>query len=57
MKAKVIQRFTDLKANKVREVGDTFEVTQARFDELQKIANLLEIVEEKKKAAKKKSGD
>lgn len=34
MKVKTLIRFRDLKEDKVREVGDTFEVTTKRFEEI-----------------------
>lgn len=53
MRVETIERFTDLKENKVRELNDEFEVTKERFDELNALG-LVKVVEEKKK---KKSGD
>lgn len=54
MKVRTIKRFNDLKEKKVREVGDEFEVSQKRLDEILKVGKLVEVVEEKNK---KKSGD
>lgn len=34
MKAKVIVRFEDMKAGKIREVGETFICNAARFEEI-----------------------
>lgn len=58
MLAKTIDRFSDLKEGKIREVGDEFECTQKRFDEL-KALKLVEAakVTEEKKASKKKAGE
>lgn len=36
MKAKVLKPFKDLKEDKVREVGEEFEVTKKRFTEIDK---------------------
>lgn len=36
MKVKVIREFYDLKEDKLRKVGETFEVSNARFDEIVK---------------------
>lgn len=55
MKVKTIKRFTDLKEKKVREVGDTFEVSKARYDEILKVDKLVEEVKEVK--TPKKKGD
>lgn len=38
MKVKTLYRFRDAKEDVIREVGDTFEVTQERFDEIQAVA-------------------
>lgn len=38
MKVKTLYRFRDAKEGVIREVGDTFEVTQERFDEIQAVA-------------------
>lgn len=53
MKVKTIKRFRDLKEKKVREVGDEFEVTQKRFDEIQKVGNFVVDMEEKQTGEEK----
>lgn len=55
MKVKTIERFTDLKEDKVRELNDEFEVTKTRYEQLNKLG-LVEAVQEKK-SSKKKKGD
>lgn len=51
MIVKTTIRFTDLKEDKVREVGDEFEVNQARF---QVLKSHVEEIKEKKETPKKK---
>ena len=48
MKVKVLKRFIDKKAKKVREVGDIFECTNARYAEITKAdaAYVEEVTEE-----------
>ena len=48
MRAKTIQRFTDLQENKIREVNDEFEVSKKRFSELEKLKVVVEVKEVKK---------
>lgn len=50
MRVRTLIRFSDLNANKVREVGDEFEVTKARLDEINSASKvaLVEVVKEKK---------
>ena len=48
MKAKVIRKFIDLKANKTRNPGEIFEVTQKRFEEINS-TSFGPLVEEMKK--------
>lgn len=69
MKVKTIERFTDLKEDKVREVNDEFEVSKERYEEVKRFVVEVEEVEEIKeveevvevvevvKAPKKKKGD
>ena len=59
MKVKATTRFTDLKENKVREVGDTFEVTTERFEEIKQwVVDVPQPkLPAKKKAPTKKKGD
>lgn len=48
MKVKTLIRFTDLKENTIREVGDVFEVTKERLEELLLVSTspLVEVIEE-----------
>lgn len=46
MKVRTIKRFNDLKDKKVREIGDEFEVTQKRLEEILKVGKLVEVVQE-----------
>lgn len=57
MKVKTLIRFTDLKENTIREVGEQFEVTKERLEEILLVLSspLVEIVEEKPKEVKKKA--
>lgn len=50
MRVRTLVRFSDLKEKKVREVGDEFEVTKARLDEINSASRvaLVEVVKEKK---------
>lgn len=50
MRVRTLVRFSDLKEKKVREVGDEFEVTKARLDEINSASKvaLVEVVKEKK---------
>lgn len=56
MRVKTIRRFTDLKENKSREVGDEFEVNEERFGKLDalKLVEVVKVVEVKKTPKKKK---
>ena len=60
MRVRTLIRFSDLNANKVREVGDEFEVTNVRLNEINSASNsvLVEVIKEKKatkpRATKKK---
>ncbi len=49
MKVKTLIRFTDLKEDTIREVGDTFEATKGRLEELLLVSSdpLVEVVIEK----------
>lgn len=51
MRARTLTRFSDLKAKKVREVGDEFEVTVERLNEINSASKsaLVEVVKEEKK--------
>lgn len=54
MRARTLIRFSDLKSKKVREVGDEFEVTKTRLDEINsalKVA-LVEVIKEKESGGK-----
>lgn len=57
MKVKTLIRFTDLKENTIREVGEVFEVTKERLGELLLVSPnpLIEVIEEKKRKSTKKS--
>lgn len=60
MKVKTLIRFTDLKENTIREVGDIFEITKERLGELLLVSPnpLVEVIkEEKKRKSTKKVGD
>ena len=60
MTVKTLIRFTDLKENAVREVGDEFEVTKERLGEILLVSSipLVEVIqEEKKRKSTKKVGD
>ncbi|WP_183121933.1 MULTISPECIES: hypothetical protein [Streptococcus] len=46
MKVKTLLRFKDLKEDKIREIGDEFEVTKTRFKEIDE--NLPNFIEEVK---------
>ena len=60
MKIRALRRFEDYKEDVIREVGDEFEVTKARLDEINSASRvaLVEVVKEKKvtkpKTTKKK---
>lgn len=43
MKAKVLRRFIDIKTKKAHEVGEVFQLTKARYDEI--ISNTKKLVE------------
>lgn len=49
MKAKVLQRFKDKYSGKVYKVGETITISKERFEEILKVAPLVEKVETKKK--------
>ena len=55
MRVKTLVKFRDLKEKKLREVGEEFEVTKKRFEEINstKYGKLVEEVEEEKKKKKK----
>lgn len=58
MRVKTTKRFTDLKENKVREIDDVFEVTEARFEDIKAYVvkePIVKKVEPKKKETKKKA--
>lgn len=55
MKIKATRCFYDLKDDKYRDVGDEFEVTKTRFDELNElVAGFVDVIEEEKKTTSKK---
>lgn len=55
MKVKTKKSFIDKHTGKVHKVGEVFTVTKERFDEIQKVADLVEVVVEKKTKAEKKA--
>lgn len=58
MKVKVLKPFNDLKENKTRAVGDIFETTKERVEEINnKVAGLIEVVQEKQKTKKTDKGE
>ena len=54
MKAKVVIKFNDTKANKVRNVGDIFDITADRFNEITKKGRYIEAYEEPTKETEPK---
>lgn len=56
MRVKTIRRFSDLESQKVREVGDEFDVNEERFGKLDalKLVEVVKVVEVKKTPKKKK---
>lgn len=60
MKVKTLIWFTDLKENAIREIGDVFEVSKARFAEISALSPKTLIVEiedgKKEKKSKTKAG-
>ena len=56
MKVKTLIRFSDLKENTIREVGEEFEATNKRVEELLSLSPepLVEVVKETKPTKKKK---
>ena len=53
MKVRTLREFNDLQSNKLRKVGEVFEVTEKRARELTLAHNgtLIEVIEEEKKEA------
>ncbi len=56
MRVKTIRRFSDLESQKVREVGDEFDVNKERFGKLDalKLVKAVKVVEVKKTPKQKK---
>lgn len=56
MRVKTIRRFSDLESQKVREVGDEFDVNKERFGKLDalKLVEAVKVVEVKKTPKQKK---
>jgi hypothetical protein len=52
MKVKVIMPFNDKESGKVRNIGEVFDVTQKRFDEIKKAGRFVVAVEQEEKPAK-----
>ena len=48
MKVRALIKFKDLKEEKVREIGDEFIVSKARFEEILEVGQFVEEVEEDK---------
>lgn len=51
-KVKCLQTFRDKHTNKIRRKGETFNVTEERFEEILKVGKLVEKVTEPTKAEK-----
>ena len=56
MKARTLTRFNDLKENIIREIGDVFEVTAKRVEQINSThcGTLVEVIEEAKKETEPK---
>jgi hypothetical protein len=52
MKVRALIRFKDTKENVIREIGDEFIVSSARYDEMKKAGRFVEAVEEPKEEKK-----
>ena len=52
MKVKVITRFKDKHSGKVHRKGEVFTCSKARYEEILKVAPLVEEIKDEKKAAK-----
>ena len=52
MKVKVIKRFRDKHSGKYYKVGETLVISKERYEEIQKVDNLVEEVEAKKTKTK-----
>ena len=50
MKVKVIEKFRDKYSGKYYKVGEVIVISKERFEEIQKVKNLVEEVKETKKA-------
>lgn len=50
MKAVVLKKFRDKNTKKIYKVGDVITISKERFEEILTVGNLVEKVEEKKKA-------
>lgn len=50
MKAVVLKKFRDKYTKKIYKVGDVITISKERFEEILTVGNLVEKVEEKKKA-------
>lgn len=51
MKAKVLKRFKDKHSGKIHNVGDTLTISRERFNEILKVAPLVEEVKKEKNTA------
>ena len=52
MRCETLQRFRDLKEDKVRELGDEFELTKERFEQLENLRLVKEVKVVKKQTKK-----
>ena len=57
MKARTVVRFRDLKEDRIREIGEEFTCTKARFEDILKVGPFVEAVAETRKATKKAASD
>lgn len=49
MKVKVIKRFRDKHTGEIHKVGDKLTISKERFEEIQSVDNLVEVIPTKKK--------
>lgn len=57
MNARVTKRFKDKETGEIRKVGEVFECTKARFDEIRAVGDLVEEVELPKKRTTRKKAE
>lgn len=53
MKVKTVVKFKDLKEGKLREIGEEFTCTKARYNEIRKVGPFVEEVKPEEKTAEK----